>query len=116
MEQRPAAGQPVAARREPVEIALAQPPRPRVIPARLAQQPAKALAGERGLRDLAAAVGRPQLRVDPDVGEVRFPGAGKPDVGERLAERDALRAVEVEQRAVEVEEDGAEPGQGYLAR
>ena len=116
MEQRPAAGQPVAARREPVEIALAQAPRPRGIPARLAQQPAKALAGERGLRDLAAAVGRPQLRVDPDVGEVRFPGAGKPDVGERLAERDALRAVEVEQRAVEVEEDGAEPGQGYLAR
>jgi hypothetical protein len=47
---------------------------------------------------------------------VRFPGAAKPDVGERLAERDALGAVEVEQCAVEVEEDGAEPGQGYLAR
>ena len=47
---------------------------------------------------------------------MRFPGAGKPDVGERLAERNALRAVEVEKRAVEVEEDGAEPGQGYLAR
>jgi hypothetical protein len=47
---------------------------------------------------------------------VSLPGAGKPDVGERLAERDALRAVEVEQRAIEVEEDGAQPGQGYLAR
>jgi len=116
IQQRPAAGQPVAARREPVEVALAQPPRPRGISARLAQEAAKALAGERGLRDLAATVGRPQRRVDPDVGEVRFPGAGKPDVGERLAERDALRAVEVEQRAVEVEQDGAEPGQGYLAR
>ena len=75
-----------------------------------------ALAGERGLRDLATAVGRPQLGVDPDVGEVRLPGAGKPDVGERRAQRDALGAVEVEQRAVEVEEDGAQPGQGYLAR
>jgi hypothetical protein len=47
---------------------------------------------------------------------VRLPWAGKPDVGERSAERDALGAVEVEQRAVEVEEDGAQPGQGYLAR
>jgi hypothetical protein len=34
---------------------------------------------------------------------VRRPGAGKPDVGECRAERDALGAVEVEQRAVEIE-------------
>jgi hypothetical protein len=43
-------------------------------------------------------------------------GAGEPDARERFAEGDALRAVEVEQRAVEVEEDGAQPDQGYLAR
>jgi hypothetical protein len=35
---------------------------------------------------------------------------------EGLPQRGALGLVEVEQRAVDVEEDGAETAQGYLAR
>jgi hypothetical protein len=45
----------------------------------LAQQPAEALAGERGLRDLAAPVGGPQIVVDPLVRGGRRRGAGEPE-------------------------------------
>jgi hypothetical protein len=82
----------------------------------LAQQPTEALAGERRLRDLAAAVGRPEGVVDAAVGRERRGRAAEPELAERAGERGALGRVEVEQRAVDVEQDGAEAGQGYLAR
>lgn len=82
----------------------------------LAQQAAEALAGERGLRDLAAAERRPQLVVDALVGDERRAGAREPERVQGLAQRGALGPVEVEQRAVDVEENGARAGQGYLAR
>jgi len=68
----------------------------------------EALARERGLGGLAPAVGRPQLVVDP---AVRGDGRGKAAEAEGLeglAEGRTLGPVEVQERAVEVEEDGAE--------
>ena len=78
----------------------------------LPQQAAEALLRERGLRDLAAAEGRPQLVVDALVdGECRA-AMGQAERLEGLAKGGALGLVEVEQRPVDVEEDGAEAGQG----
>ena len=49
LEHAPAAGQPVAPRREPVEVDLAETPRAPCVGADLQQQLAEALARERGL-------------------------------------------------------------------
>jgi hypothetical protein len=84
------------------------------IGAEVAQEAAEALGGERSLRDPSAAVEIPELVVDPAVGEQRGRRERKGEVGKGPAERDALRAVEVEERVVEVEEDGAEAGQGLV--
>jgi hypothetical protein len=54
--------------------------------------------------------------VDAAVGGERGAREGQPQRRERLAQGSALGPVEVEQGAVDVEEDGAEAGQGYLAR
>jgi hypothetical protein len=54
--------------------------------------------------------------VDPQVGGERRARAGEPDGAQGLAQGGALGPVEVEQSAVDVEDDGAEAGQGYLAR
>jgi len=75
------------------------------------QQPPEALARERLLRDLAAAERRPQLGVDPLVGGERGGGTGQAEGAEGLAQRRSLGLVEVEQRVVDVEQDGAEAGQ-----
>jgi hypothetical protein len=78
----------------------------------LPQQPAEALAGERRLRDLAAPVGGPEVVVDPLVRGDRRRGAGEAQPREGLAERRALRLVEIEKGVIDVEENGLETVQG----
>jgi hypothetical protein len=77
----------------------------------MAQQLSEALARERLLGDLAAAEGRPQRRVDLLVRAQRGRGARQAEGTEGLPERLPLGPVEVEQRVVDVEEDGSEAGQ-----
>jgi hypothetical protein len=84
--------------------------------ARLVEQAAEALLRERRLGDLAAAVGGPQLVVDAPVGGEGRRRARESGRSQRQAECDALGLVEVEQRPVDVEEDGERAGQAYLAR
>jgi hypothetical protein len=107
----PAAGQAIAALGQAVEVRLAQAPRATPVAADVSQQPAKALASERRLADLAAAKGRPQLRVDALVGRDRGGRTGQSEGAEGLPEGRAFGAVEVEQGVVDVEEDGAQAGQ-----
>jgi hypothetical protein len=111
-QHRPTARQAVAARREPVEVDRAEPGSLLRIAADLAQQAAEALLRERGLRDLAAAKGGPQLVIDALVRRVRRAGTGQAERVQGLAQCGALGPVEVEQRPIDVEEDGAEAGQG----
>jgi hypothetical protein len=73
---------------------------------------AEALLRESGLSDLAAAERGPQLVVDALVRRERGAGTGQAERVERLTQGRALGLVEVEQRPVDVEEDGAEAGQG----
>jgi hypothetical protein len=87
-------------------------PGPRRVGSGLPQQTAEALLRQRGLGDLAAAEGRPQLVVDALVGGERAGGTGQPEREQGLTKCGALGLVEVEQRPVDVEEDGAEAGQG----
>jgi hypothetical protein len=54
--------------------------------------------------------------VDAAVGGERGGVAAQPEAAQRGTQRQALGAVEVEDGVVEVEEDGAQPGQGYFAR
>ena len=113
----PAAGQAVAARRQVVEVRLAEAGGAPGIAPDLAQQAAEALAGERGLGDLAAAEGRPEVVVDALVGGDRGRGAGEAEREEGLPERRALGLVEIEEGVIDVEENGAEAVQAaYLAR
>jgi hypothetical protein len=74
----------------------------------LSEQAPEALARELGLGGLAAAIGRPKLVVDPAVHGDRRGRAAEAEGQEGLAEGRALGPVEVQERAVEVEEDGAE--------
>ena len=104
----PAAGQAVPAGREAVEVALAEARGPAGVAPDLAEEAAEALAGERGLGGLAAAIGRPQVVVDAAVRGDGRRGAAQPEGQKRLAEGRPLGPVEVQERAVEVEEDGAE--------
>jgi len=94
-----------------VEVRLAQAGGVPVVAPDLAQQPAEALAGERRLRDLAAAECSPEVVVDPLVRRDRRKGAGEAQRREGSPERPALGLVEIEKRVVDVEEDGAEGGQ-----
>jgi hypothetical protein len=102
--------------REVVEVRLAEPKGLPGIAPDLAEQAAEALAGEGGLPDLAAAEGRPQVVVDALVGGDRGAGAGEAESEEGLAKGGALGLVEVEERVVDVEEDGAEGGQAATWR
>jgi hypothetical protein len=102
--------------REVVEVGLAEAGGPAGIASDLAEQAAEALAGERGLGDLAAAEGGPEVVVDALVGGDRGGGTGKAEGAERLPERGALGLVEVEERVVDVEEDGAEAVQAATWR
>jgi hypothetical protein len=93
--------------REVVEVGLAEALRAARVAPDLAQQPAEALAGEGGLGDLAPPERRPQVVVDPLIGRGRRSGAGKAEAGQGFPERGALGPVEIEERVIEVEEDGA---------
>jgi hypothetical protein len=99
-----------------VEVRLAEPGGATRVAPDLAEQAPEALAGERGLGDLAAAVGRPQVCVDALVGGDGGPRAAQAQREQGLAERRPLGAVEVQERVVDVEEDGAEAGQAATWR
>ena len=78
----------------------------------LAQQASEALAGERGLGDLAPAESRPEVEVDALVGGDRGRGTGEAEREKSLPERRALRLVEIEECVIDVEENGLETVQG----
>jgi hypothetical protein len=99
-----------------VEVRLAEARGSARVAADLAEEAAEALAGERGLGDLAAAVGRPQVVVDALVGGDSRGRAAQPEGQQRFAERRPLGPVEVEQRVVDVEEDGAKAVQAATWR
>jgi hypothetical protein len=80
----------------------------------VAEEPSEALVGECFLRDPAAPILGPQLVVDAAVGEEDGRGEREVEAGEGGPERQALGAVEIEERVVEIEEDGAEAGQGLV--
>ena len=102
--------------RQVVEVRLAEAGGPPGIAPDLAEQAAEALAGERGLADLAAAEGGPEVVVDALVGGDRRRRAAEAEGEEGLAERRSLGLVEVEERVIDVEEDGAEGGQAATWR
>jgi len=99
-----------------VEVRLAQARRAPGIASDLAQQASEALAGERGLGDLAAPEGRPEVVVDALVGGDRGGGASDAEREESLPEGGALRLVEIEKGVVDVEEYGLETVQGPTSR
>jgi hypothetical protein len=108
----PAAGQKVAARRQVVEVRFAETGGAPGIALDLAQQAAEALAGERGLGDLASAESRPEVVVDALVGGDRGRGAGEAEREKSLSKRRALGLVEIEKGVIDVEENGLETVQG----
>jgi hypothetical protein len=116
VEDRAAAGQPVAARREVVEVRRAEAGGAPGVAPDLAQEPPESLARERRLRDLAAPVGGPELVVDPLVRGDRGRRAGEPEGREGVLEGEALGPVEIEESVIDVEEDGAEGGQAATWR
>jgi hypothetical protein len=95
-----------------VEVRLAQARRAPGIASDLAQQASEALAGERGLGDLAPPEGRPEVVVDALVGGDRGGGTGEAEREKSLAQRRALGLVEIEKGVVDVEENGLETVQG----
>jgi hypothetical protein len=99
-----------------IEVRLAEARGPAGVAPDLAEQAAEALAGERGLGDLAAAVGRPQVLVDAPVGGDRRGRAAEAERPEGRAKRRPLGPVEVQERVVDVEEDGAEAVQAATWR
>jgi len=54
--------------------------------------------------------------VDAAVGGERRRVGAQAEAAQRGAQRQPLGAVEIENGVVEIEEDGAQPGQGYFAR
>jgi hypothetical protein len=99
-----------------VEIRLAEARGPPGVAPDLAEETAEALPGERWLADLAAAEGGPEVVVDALVGGDGGGGAGKAEGEEGFAERGALGLVEIEERVIDVEEDGAEAVQAATWR
>lgn len=102
--------------REVVEVGLAEAGGPPGIAPHLAEQAAKALAGERGLADLAAAEGGPEVVVDALVGGDRGTGTGEAEGEERFPEGGPFGPVEIEKRVIDVEENGAEAVQAVTWR
>jgi hypothetical protein len=111
-QHEPAARQEVAARRQVVEVRLAEAGGAPGIAPDLAQKPPEALAGERGLGVLAPPERRPEVVVDALVDGERGRRAGKAEGKEGRPEGRALRLVEVEKCVIDVEEDGLEAVQG----
>jgi hypothetical protein len=75
------------------------------------EQAAEALGGEGLLAGLPPAKGGPQLVVDPPVQGDGRAGAGEPEGREGRAQGVSLGPVEIEERVIDVEEDGAESAQ-----
>jgi hypothetical protein len=99
-----------------VEVLLAEAGGAARVAADLTEQAPEALPGEGGLGDLPAAVGGPQLVVDAPVGGNGRAGAAEAKRDQGLAQRRPLGPVEVEERVVDVEEDGAQAGQAATWR
>lgn len=99
-----------------VEVGLAKAGGPPGFAPDLAEEAAEALAGERGLADLAAPEGGPEVVVDALVGGDRRGGTGMAEGEESFAERSALGPVEIEKGVIDVEEDGAEAVQAATWR
>ena len=101
-----------------VEVRLAEASRGARVAPDLAEEAPEALGGEGLLRRLAAAEGGPQVVVDALVRGDGRRRAAEAEGEEGLPKGAALGPVEVEEGVVDVEEDGAEAGQGtgYLAR
>jgi hypothetical protein len=95
-----------------VEVRLAQAGRAAGIAPDLAQQAPESLPRECFLGGLAPAERRPEVVVDVLVGGDGGRGAGEAEGEEGLAQRRALRPVEIEKGVVDVEENGLEPVQG----
>jgi hypothetical protein len=116
-ESAPTAGQAVAALGKMIEVDPTQAVRPPSVCPQEVEQAPEALHCQGRLGDLAAPVGCPELFVDAAVLAQGGAGQGQAQAGEGGPERRPLRAVEIEQSVVEVEENGAKAGQGgYLAR
>jgi len=75
----------------------------------------EALTSQGGRRDLAALIGLPQALVDVAIGLEDRTCIRQAEAAQGAGERNTLRAVRIEQRMVEVEEDGAGCGQGRRA-
>jgi hypothetical protein len=99
-----------------VEVGLAEPGRAPELAARVPEEPAEALARERGLLDLSPAEGRPKLVVDAPVGGDCGRGAGEAERAKRLPKGRAFGLVEVQKGVIEVEENGAEAVQAATSR
>jgi hypothetical protein len=99
-----------------VEVGLAEAGGPPGVAADLAEEAAEALAGERGLADLTAAEGGPEVVVDALVGGDRRGRTGEAEGEEGFAQRGALGPVEIEEGVIDVEEDGAETVQAATWR
>jgi hypothetical protein len=95
-----------------IQIRLAETPGEARVGPDVHEEPPEALAGEIGLGDLAPAIRRPQRVVDPAVGDVDGSGERQTEAVQCFLERDALGPVVVEKGSIDVEEDGAEAGQG----
>lgn len=113
----PAAGQAVTARGQLFEIGPAEASRPPAIGPQEVEQTREALHRQYRLGDSSAAVEGPELLVDAAVLAQGGAAQGPAHLGESGAQRGPFGPVEVEQGVIEVEQDGAETGQGgYLAR
>jgi hypothetical protein len=113
----PAAGQAVTTLGQVVEVGPAEADGPPGVSPQEAEQTPEALHRQFRLGDFPRTVEGPKLFVDAAVLAQRGPAQGQAQPGEGGTERGPLRPVEIQQGVVEVEENGAEPGQGgYLAR
>jgi hypothetical protein len=79
------------------------------------EQPAEALTLEHAGRDPAALVGDPQLRVDGAIGREDRGRERQVEAPQRVPQGDALGAIRVEERMVEIEEYGPDR-QGSTSR
>jgi hypothetical protein len=110
-EHAAAAGEEIAPGRQVVEEDLAEASRPARRTVQMDDELAEPLASQGRLGDRAAPVLLPERVVDPAIGGEDSGREGEAEVAERRAEGRSLGPVEVEQRLVDVEENGAEAGQ-----
>lgn len=112
LENRSTAGQTISPPGEMIQVRLAETPGEARVGPDLHEELPKALAGEMRRGDLAPAIRLPQRVVDPAVGDVDGSGERQAQRVQCFLERDALGPVVIEKGSIDVEEDGAEAGQG----